>query len=287
MRAPAASPRSWFRRTAARAGAKPHCRDRSTTRRSRASRCRGDGTASLLFCKAAPGTKPAMCSRCAPNSWRRGASPSNRWRALCCSRTSTTTASPVGASTAKGRSNMSMRKPLFALAAALALGTGAALAQNAGVPSPNLGKPLSEADIKAWDISVLPDGTNLPAGSRTSAQGAKIYAQKCVACHAEGRQGGWAPGAGPLVGGAPLANGIETAKTIANYYAYATTLFDYIRRAMPYNAPRSLADNEGYALTAYILALHKLIGGNHVMDSKTLPQGKVPNPDNFLLPYPH
>ena len=85
---------------------------------------------------------------------------------------------------------MSMRKPLFALAATLALGTGAALAQSAGGQSPQLGKPISEADIKAWDISVLPDGTNLPPGNGTPAQGAKIYAEKCVACHAEGGRGG-------------------------------------------------------------------------------------------------
>ena len=175
---------------------------------------------------------------------------------------------------------MSTRK-LAVLLIALAAGAGAALAE-----SPDLGRPISEADIKAWDISVLPDGTNLPAGSGTSAQGAKIYAEKCVACHAEGGKGGGAPGAGPLVGGAPLTNGIETAKTIANYYAYATTVFDYIRRAMPYNAPRSLADNEVYALTAYILALNKLIGENDVMDAKTLPQVKMPNRDNFILPYP-
>ena len=183
---------------------------------------------------------------------------------------------------------MSMRKPLFALAAATALAFSAAvaLAQSPGVQSPNLGKPLSETDVKAWDISVLPDGTNLPAGSGTPAQGAKIYAEKCVACHAEGGKGGGAPGAGPLVGGAPLTNGIETAKTIANYYAYATTVFDYIRRAMPYNAPRSLSDNEVYALTAYILALNKLIGENDVIDAKTLPQVKMPNRDNFILPYP-
>jgi len=181
-----------------------------------------------------------------------------------------------------------MRKPLFAVAAVtvLAFSGAVALAQSPGVQSPNLGKPLSEADVKAWDISVLPDGTNLPAGSGTSAQGAKIYAEKCVACHAEGGKGGGAPGAGPLVGGAPLTNGIETAKTIANYYAYATTVFDYIRRAMPYNAPRSLSDNEVYALTAYILALNKLIGENDVIDAKTLPQVKMPNRDNFILPYP-
>jgi mono/diheme cytochrome c family protein len=172
---------------------------------------------------------------------------------------------------------MSMHKPLAALILALSLGTGTAFAQNAG-----LGKPISEADIKAWDIAILPDGTNLPPGSGSSAQGAKVYAEKCVACHA----GGGAPGAGPLVGGEPLTNGIDTVKTIANYYAYATTVFDYIRRAMPYNAPRTLTDNEVYALTAYILALNKLIGENDVMDAKTLPQVKMPNRDNFIIPYP-
>jgi S-disulfanyl-L-cysteine oxidoreductase SoxD len=181
---------------------------------------------------------------------------------------------------------MSMRKPLLAIALMLTFGTGAALAQQSPGTSPGLGKPLTEADIKAWDIAVLPDGTNLPAGNGSPAQGAKIYAEKCVACHAEGGKGGGAPGAGPLVGGDPLTNGIDTAKTIANYYAYATTVFDYIRRAMPYNAPRTLADNEVYALTAYILSLNKLIGENDVMDAKTLPQVKMPNRDNWIMPYP-
>ena len=186
------------------------------------------------------------------------------------------------------RKRISTRRPLAAVALVVAFGA-AAFAQNppgAASQSPGLGKPISEADIKTWDIAVLPDGTNLPAGSGNAAQGAKIYGEKCVACHAEGGKGGGAPGAGPLVGGAPLTNGIETPKTIANYYAYATTVFDYIRRAMPYNAPRSLNDNEVYALTAYILALNKLIGENDVMDAKTLPQVKMPNRDNFIMPYP-
>ncbi len=178
---------------------------------------------------------------------------------------------------------MSMRKPLFACAIALTVGT--AFAQSPG-SSPKLGKPISEADIKQWDIAVLPDGTNLPPGSGTPAQGGRIYAEKCVACHAEGGKGGGAPGAGALVGGEPLTDGIDTVKTIANYYAYATTVFDYIRRAMPYNAPRSLRDDEVYALTAYILSLNKLIGENDVMDAKTLPQVKMPNRDNWIMPYP-
>jgi cytochrome c len=174
-----------------------------------------------------------------------------------------------------------MRKNLSALVVALSFAAGPAFAQNTG-----LGRPISEGDIKNWDIAILPDGSNLPAGSGTSAQGAKLYAQQCLACHGEGGKGGVVPGAGPLVGGAPLTDGIDTAKTIANYYPYATTVFDYIRRGMPFQSPRSLSDNEVYALTAYILALNKLIGENDVMDAKTLPQVKMPNRDNFILPYP-
>ncbi len=177
---------------------------------------------------------------------------------------------------------MSMRKTLAALAFTLAFGVAPGLAQN----SPGLGKPITESDIKQWDIAILPDGSNLPPGSGTAAQGAVIYAQKCVMCHAEGGKGGAAPGAVPLAGGAPLTNGIDTPKTIGNYYPYATTVFDYTRRAMPFNMPRSLTDNEVYALTAYILSLNKLIGENDVMDAKTLPQVKMPNRDNFIIPYP-
>ena len=126
-----------------------------------------------------------------------------------------------------------------------------------------------------------------PAGrQRLTGAGRQIYAEKCAACHGEAGRGGVAPFYPALVGGEPLTNGIETAKTIANYYTYATTVFDYIRRTMPYNQPRSLTDDEVYALTAYILSLNKLIGENDVMDAKTLPQVKMPNRDNFILPYP-
>jgi S-disulfanyl-L-cysteine oxidoreductase SoxD len=170
---------------------------------------------------------------------------------------------------------------LAALALALALSAGSAFAQNSG-----LGKPLSETDIKQWDIAILPDGSNLPPGSGTPAVGAKIFAEKCSACHGEGGKGGVAPYYPALVGGQPLTNGIDTVKTIANYYAYPTTIFDYTRRAMPYNAPRSLTDDQVYSLTAYILSLNKLIGDDDVMDAKTLPQVKMPNRDNFIMPYP-
>jgi mono/diheme cytochrome c family protein len=181
---------------------------------------------------------------------------------------------------------MSMRKSLAAVAAALLLGAIGAYAQTPRPQSPGLGKPVSEADIKQWDIAVLPDGSNLPAGSGTPAKGAKIFAEKCSACHGDAAKGGVAPFYPSLVGGQPLTNGIDTVKTIANYYAYPTTIFDYTRRAMPYNMPRSLTDDEVYALTAYILALNNFIGQNDVMDANTLPKVKMPNRDNFIMPYP-
>jgi len=147
---------------------------------------------------------------------------------------------------------------------------------------PNLGQAIPESDVKAWDISILPDGTGLPAGSGTPAQGARIYAEKCVSCHGAAGKGG---AAAPLVGGAPI-TAINTPKTIANFWGYSTTVFDFIRRAMPWQQPRTLSDDEVYALTAYILAENRLIGANDVMNAKTLPQVKMPNRDNFILRFP-
>ena len=125
---------------------------------------------------------------------------------------------------------MSTRRSLStALAITAVLGAGMAVAE-----APNLGKPISEADIKAWDITVLPDGTNLPPGSGTVAQGAKLYNEKgCVACHGEGGKGG--PNVA-LASDAKL-DRIEAPKTIANFWAQATTVFDFIRRAMPFTQP--------------------------------------------------
>lgn len=169
-------------------------------------------------------------------------------------------------------------------ALALALGACAVTAQTPQTsPAPRLGQPISEADIATWDISVAPDGSGLPPGSGTPAQGAKIYAQKCMMCH--GEKGTGKPFAA-LVGGAPLTNGIDTAKTIANFWGYSTILFDFTRRAMPFQAPRTLTNDEVYALTAYILALNKLIGENDEMNAETLPRVRMPNRDGFIVRFP-
>ncbi len=172
---------------------------------------------------------------------------------------------------------MSMRKPTIVAMLALALGADVAFAESA-----RQGKPITEVEIAAWDLSILGDGTGLPPGSGTAAEGAVIYAQKCVACHGENGKGGVN---GALVGGPPL-DRIEATKTIANFWGYPTTVFDFIRRAMPWTQPRTLTNNEVYALAAYIFAQNKLIGENDAMNAQTLPKVKMPNRDNFIIRFP-
>jgi mono/diheme cytochrome c family protein len=170
---------------------------------------------------------------------------------------------------------MCMRKPLFALALGLAFGAGTAIAE-----TPGLGKPITEAEIAAWNIDVLPDGTGLPPGSGTAAQGANVYAEKCSSCHGDK---GVNPARGflPMVGPSKF-DRINTMKTVP-YYKYATTLFDVVRRSMPFPMPRTLTDDEVYAVSAYILALNKIIGEDEVMNAETLPKVKMPNADNFII----
>jgi cytochrome c len=147
---------------------------------------------------------------------------------------------------------------------------------------PNLGQPLTAADLAAWNINVMPDGTGLPKGQGTSAQGAPIYAQKCAHCHGEHGKGGVNAA---VVGGAPVKS-MDSTKTIANFWPYASTLFDFIRRSMPWQQPRTLSDDEVYALTAYILAMNKLIGEGDVMNAQTLPKVRMPNRDGFIPRFP-
>jgi cytochrome c len=175
---------------------------------------------------------------------------------------------------------MSTRKLLFALIlSVLGLACGFR-AGTAVAETPGFGKPITEGDIAAWNIDILPDGTGLPPGSGTAKQGAAIYAQKCALCHGENGVNP-APGFLPMVGPSKF-DRIDTMKTVP-YYKYATTLFDVMRRSMPYPMPKTLTNDELYALSAYILALNKIIGEDEVMDAKSLPQVKMPNRDNFII----
>ena len=173
---------------------------------------------------------------------------------------------------------MSTRRLSFTLALALAFGAGSAVAE-----TPGLGKPIAEADIEAWDIAILPDGTGLPPGSGTPAQGAPIYAQKCAMCHGE--------------------NGVNRRAAKCRWSARTSSIASTRPRPSPItgmprrcstssagrcrtSCRRTLTDDEVYALSAYILALNKIIGETEVMNAQTLPKVKMPNRDNFIIRFP-
>src|SRR5215813_12726214 len=156
---------------------------------------------------------------------------------------------------------MSMRNALLLAAGAFALASVAASAAD----SPNLGRPATAEEIATWDISIGPDGAGLPAGSGTAKQGEAVYAAKCLACH--GEKGAGKPN-DQLVGGQGTIAGDKPAvKTVGSYWPYATTVFDYVRRAMPYNESKSLTSDEVYAVAAYILNLNGVIGEGDTMDA--------------------
>ena len=171
---------------------------------------------------------------------------------------------------------MFTRKTIAALA--LLVFTGAAQADG-----PRLGKPITAEELAAWDSSVMPDGSGLPEGSGTAAQGAQLFAQKCVACHGDKGVGG---SASALITKGPITSINGGEKTIGNFWPYASTLFDYIRRAMPWQAPKTLTNSEVYALTAYLLALNKVIDDGAGLDAATLARIKMPNRDGFIIRFP-
>lgn len=174
---------------------------------------------------------------------------------------------------------MSSRKRLLAGAAFVALTGVTAMAAD----TPQFGTPVTQGDIAAWDISIGPDGAGLPAGKGTVAQGEAVYAAKCQACHSE--KGAGKPN-DQLVGGiGSLEPGKPPVKTIGSYWPYATTLFDYVRRAMPWDRPKSLSDQEVYDVAAYLLYLNGIIGRDDVIDAQSLPKVKMPNREGFI-PFP-
>ena len=148
---------------------------------------------------------------------------------------------------------------------------------------PQFGQPITPADIAPWDISIGPDGAGLPPGRGTARQGEAIYVAKCQACH--GEKGAGRPN-DPLVGGiGSLAPDKMPLKTVGSYWPYATTLFDYVRRAMPFQESQSLTNDELYAVSAYILNLNGIVGSNDVLDAQSLPKVRMPNRDGFI-PFP-
>ncbi|HKB47304.1 MAG TPA: cytochrome c [Ktedonobacterales bacterium] len=167
----------------------------------------------------------------------------------------------------------------------IAVGAASLVACAAQAPSrqPAFGGAVSAEEIARWDISIPPSGAGLPAGSGTAKQGAAVYGAKCLACH--GEKGAGKP-ADVLVGGIGSLATARPVRTVGSYWPYATTLFDYVRRAMPITNPLSLSDDEVYAVSAYVLFLNGIVGEDAVMNAQTLPQVKMPNRDGFVSDWP-
>ena len=175
-------------------------------------------------------------------------------------------------------------RDLLRAALALALAGCASAGPTGGAAEgPNLGREATPAQIAGWDISVGPDGAGLPPGKGTPVTGATVYEQKCLICH--GARGAGQPN-DRLVGGQGTLASKAPVRTIGSYWPYATTIFDYVRRAMPYIQPQSLSNDEVYAVTAYLLQINGIIGEQDEMNAQTLPKVKMPNQANFIVVYP-
>ncbi len=141
-----------------------------------------------------------------------------------------------------------------------------------------IGRLATPAEIAGWNIDIDRDGHNLPPGSGTVAHGREVFAEQCAACHGAQGEGGIGD---RLVGGQGTLASARPIKTVGSYWPYAPTLFDYIRRAMPQNAPQSLSDDDVYAVSAYVLSLNGVLPADAALDAKTLPAIKMPNREMF------
>lgn len=142
-----------------------------------------------------------------------------------------------------------------------------------------LGTPVSEEELADFDLIAEPDGGGFPSGSGTAAQGKAIYDAQCAACH--GMQGEGTTGVAALVGGDMQSEGTPL-RTVGSYWPYASTVFDFVRRAMPATAPKSLSDEEVYQVVAYVLYMNGIVGENQVLNAETLPTIVMPNADGFI-----
>ncbi|MBL8669542.1 MAG: cytochrome c [Alphaproteobacteria bacterium] len=170
----------------------------------------------------------------------------------------------------------------LALAALALLAAPAAAQQKQGRKFPELGRAATAAEIKGWDIDVRgDDGKGLPKGKGSAKDGEELYAQHCAACHGvfgEG-EGRWPE----IIGGKGTLTSADPRKTVGSYWPYAPTLFDYVRRAMPFTMPNSLTADETYAIVAYVLSINDIVPDTAVLDETSLPKVRMPNRDGFLV----
>ncbi len=144
----------------------------------------------------------------------------------------------------------------------------------------NVGRTPTAQEVQAMDIAIGTDGKELPPGSGNSKTGARLFGEKCAACHGESQEG--SPQAPALVGGKGTLTSLHPKMTAGSYWPFATTIFDYIRRAMPRYQEGSLKVDEVYSLTAFILYRNDIIKEDDVIDATTLPKIKMPNRDGFI-----
>ena len=144
-----------------------------------------------------------------------------------------------------------------------------------------IGQPLTAAQTVRY-VAIPPDGAGLPPGHGNVSEGAVVFARSCAACHGDKLQGIASTGAPPLIGGRGTLTAAKPLKTVESYWPYATTVFDYVKRAMPFNAPGSLSNDDVYAVTAYILAQGHIVDATAVMTSDTLPKVRMPNAGGFI-----
>ena len=146
---------------------------------------------------------------------------------------------------------------------------------------PRFGQPVTEADLAPWNIDVRYDGSGLPPGRGSVEEGKRVYDTKCAACHGADAKGG--PMFGTMVGGIGSFTTNTRVLTPASMYPYATSLFDYVRRAMPMDKPQSLTNDEVYAVSAYLLNLNGLVPADAVLDAKSLVAVQMPNRNGFMV----
>ena len=163
-----------------------------------------------------------------------------------------------------------------ALLLPLALLGLAAFAQG---PKYKVGRPATPEDIRATDQFVAPDGAGLPPGRGTAAEGRDIYSRRCARCHGAQGQGDQE---GPLVGGKGSLKSAKPLRTVGSFWPYATTIYDYVHRAMPFDNPGLLDANQTYSVVALILHMNGIIGEKDEMNAQTLPKVRMPNRDGFV-----
>ena len=168
------------------------------------------------------------------------------------------------------------RKHFVASTVAAILTAGLVQAQS---PHYKVGRAPTPEEIKAWDIAIAPDGRELPPGRGTVERGKVVYVEQCTRCHGATATEGPEM---PLVGGAGSLTTAKPLKTVGSYWPYATTLFDYINRSMPFDRPSVMTADDVYAVTGYLLNLNGIIKADEVMDAKTLPAVRMPNRDGFV-----